>query len=407
MSTTRRYGDVLRAPRVLRLVLTALLARSSFGLDGLAIVLFLKHVTGSYAIAGLAAAAFAAAAAIGGPLVSRLIDRRGARGVLVPVAVVHGAALLLVVILGQADLPAAAIAAAFVAGLAAPPVGAVLRALWPDLLAGSPELITAAFALDAVLVEIAFVIGPLIVALAYAISGAQLALILAAAVAVTGTVLFAATPTVRDYHPASDHAAPGGVFGVLRSPGMRTLVATTLPVGFCLGASEVAFPAFGESIGNRGYAGLFIAVWSLGSGIGGFLYGARPHRRPLREVYVLVLVAVPIVTLPLAAASSLAVMLPLALLAGVTIAPTMAAGNELIGAVAPPGALTEAYTWPLTTTVAGVALGNAASGAIIQAADWRLAFVVAGTVGGLAALIAFSRRRTLDPAHAELARLSI
>jgi MFS family permease len=397
VSTTRRYGDVLRTPHVARLLGTALIARSTIGLDGLAIVLFLKGVSGSYAIAGTAAAAFAAAAALAGPIVGRLIDRLGARRVLVPVAFAHAAGLLAIIALGEAGVTWAAVLAAFVAGAAIPPVGSILRALWPELLADRPELVTVAYALDATIVELVFVLGPLVVALAYALSGPELALVLSAAMAVGGTLLFVSAGPAREYHPASDHAAAEGIFAVLRGPGMKTLVATTLPIGFCLGASEVSFPAFGESIGNRGYAGLLIAVWSLGSAAGGFLYGARPHTRPLPDVYIRVLTAVPLVTLPLAAASSLAVMLPLALLAGVTIAPTFAAGNELVGHVAPPAALTEAYTWPLTTMVAGVAIGNAVAGGIIELSSWRVSFAIAAAVGALGAVIAWSRRDTLGP----------
>ncbi len=54
-------------------------------------------------------------------------------------------------------------------------------------------------------------------------------------------------------------------------------------------------------------------------------------------------------------------MVPLALLAGCAVAPLISAANQLIGDVAPQGALTEAYTWLLTALVAGVAVGNAAS----------------------------------------------
>lgn len=400
MSALRRYGAVLRAPHAGRLVATAIVARASVGLDGLAIVLFLRTASGSYAVAGAAAAAFAAAAAMAGPYVGRLIDRLGARRVLVPAAALHAAGLVGVVVLGEAGVIWAAVLAATFAGALIPPIGSVMRALWPELLADAPELLTAAYALDAAIVEIAFVVGPLIVAAAYALSGAQLALLLSAALCLGGTLLFMRSGPARAYHPAADHARHehhGGLFGVLRAPGMRTLVLTTLPIGYCLGASEVTFPGFGESVGNRGYAGVLIAVWSLGSGVGGILYGARPHTRGLPDVYVRLLAAVPLATLPLAAPSSLAAMLPLAFVAGLAVAPTIAAGNQLVGDVAPPGSLTEAYTWPLTTLVAGVAAGNAAAGAIVQAADWRLSFLVAAGVGSLATLLAAARRGTLGP----------
>ena len=59
------------------------------------------------------------------------------------------------------------------------------------------------------------------------------------------------------------------------------------------------------------------------------------------------------------------------------IAPLLATRNELIGWVAPPGARTEAYTWPVTAFVGGIAIGSAMAGGIVEASSWRLAFLVA------------------------------
>ena len=145
---------------------------------------------------------------------------------------------------------------------------------------------------------------------------------------------------------------------------MRTLFLTMLPVGFCLGAAEVGFPAFGESVGDRALAGPLIAIWSLGSAAGGLLgtahtaTGSRCGRR-IGSAWTVI----PLVTLPLALPDTMAAMAPLALLAGVAIAPLIAVVGQLVGEVAPQGALTEAYTWPRTALVGGVAAGNAAAGA--------------------------------------------
>ena len=45
--------------------------------------------------------------------------------------------------------------------------------------------------------------------------------------------------------------------------------------------------------------------------------------------------------------------------AGCCIAPLLATRNELVGGVAPPGMRTEAYTWPITAFVGGIAIGAA------------------------------------------------
>jgi MFS family permease len=88
-------------------------------------------------------------------------------------------------------------------------------------------------------------------------------------------------------------------------------------------------------------------------------------------------------------------MVPLCVLAGVAIAPLLTAGNQLVGDVAPAGALTEAFTWPITALVTGLAAGNAAAGAVVEAADWRAAFLVAAGGATLGAIVALAGRRTL------------
>ena len=54
--------------------------------------------------------------------------------------------------------------------------------------------------------------------------------------------------------------------------------------------------------------------------------------------------------------------------AGLFIAPLLATRNELVGYVAPPGARTEAYTWPVTAFVGGISIGAALAGAIVEGA---------------------------------------
>ena len=90
----------------------------------------------------------------------------------------------------------------------------------------------------------------------------------------------------------------------------------------------------------------------------------------------------------------------LVLPAGVLIAPLIATRNELAGRVAPAGAETEAYTWPLTAMVAGIALGAAAAGALADAASWQAAVLAGVGAAAAGAAIAAGRRATLAPATA-------
>ena len=85
--------------------------------------------------------------------------------------------------------------------------------------------------------------------------------------------------------------------------------------------------------------------------------------------------------------------------AGMFVAPLLATRNELVGWVAPEGARTEAYTWPVTAFVGGIAIGSGAAGVIVESASWRTAFVVAAAVAAVGTLIAVARRGTVvEPA---------
>jgi hypothetical protein len=316
-----------------------------------------------------------------------------------PLSLGHAAGLGAVVALALLDAPLLLlVVAALVAGLAIPPISATLRPLWTPLLARDPALLPAAYALDSVLIEFVFVFGPLLTALATALLSPAAALGLSAALTVAGTVAFASSPPSRAWRP--DPSGRGhGWLGALRSPGLRTLVLTTVPLGFCFGAMEVTLPAFSEAEASRTWAGVLLAVWSLGSAAGGLIYGARAGALPLAPTYVRLVAVLPLTFLPLAASPSIAVMPLLCLVAGVAIAPVLAAANQLVGDVAPTGALTEAYTWPITALVVGVAVGNAAAGALVEAADWRVSFLVGAGVAAIGGVLVFARRSTLGLAR--------
>ena len=180
---------------------------------------------------------------------------------------------------------------------------------------------------------------------------------------------------------------------------MRTLVLTSIPAGIGIGICEVALPAFSDASGAAATAGVLLAIWSLGSAAGGLVYGALPNRPPLGRVHFAVAALLPLGLLPMALAPSVPVMALLVIPAGMFIAPLLATRNELVGWVAPEGARTEAYTWPVTAFVGGIAIGAALAGAIVEGPGWRTAFVVAGAAAAVGTVVVAFRRNTLtEPA---------
>jgi MFS family permease len=397
MTAGQRYARVLRAPDVTRLLGAAVLARMPIGIDSLAIVLFVRAETGSFARAGLVAAAFGIGSGATSPLQGRLIDHHGHARVLLPLAALHAASLGSLVALGLAGAPIAAlVACGLAAGGSVPPVGSVVRPMLPRLLARDRDVLPTAYALDGIAIEMVFICGPLLTAVIVSVASPAVALVVAGGFAIAGTVVLVTAPASRAFEPSvPEHDRH--MLGALASPGVRTLVAATAPVGFALGATEVTMTAFASDHGSRPAAGALLALWATGSGLGGLAYGAREHGLAPDARWTRLAVAFPLCSVPLALAPSIAVMTVLALIAGLCLAPLLAAANQLIGEVAPAGAVTEAFAWPLTALAIGAAGGSATAGAIVQSSGWRPGFLAVVGAGLLAATIAIWRRATLAP----------
>jgi MFS family permease len=395
VTPVQRFARVLRAPDVARLLGAAVLARMPIGIDSLGMVLFVRAETGSFARAGLVAAAFGLAIGVSAPALGRLIDHYAHARVMLPLAALHAASLGGLVALGLAGAPTGAlVACSLAAGLSSPPVGSVVRPLLAGLLSREEDLLPTAYALDGIAIELVFVTGPLLTAAIVVVASPAVALLVACGFVILGTIVLVTTPASRAWRPdARQHERH--VLGALASPGMRTIVAATAPVGFALGATEVTMTAFAADHGSRAAAGALLAVWALGSGIGGLTYGGREHTSAPGPRWVRIAALFPLCSIPLLLAPSIAVMAPLAVIAGLCLAPYMAAANQLVGDVAPPGAVTEAFAWPITAIGLGAAAGSATAGAIAQSWGWREGFVAVVAAGVLTGAIAVAGRATV------------
>jgi MFS family permease len=244
-----------------------------------------------------------------------------------------------------------------------------------------------------VVTELIFVAGPALVAILVATVSPAAALGVSGLCVVVGTWLFLRQLPAGTGRRGAEAAS--GLLGALGSRGIRTIVLAMIPVGMSLGALEVALPAFADDQGHRPLAGVLIMLWSVGSALGGLVYGARRWGAPLARVHLQVALLLPLTIAPVALAESVWAMAVLVIPAGLCIAPLLATRNELAGRVAPEGTETEAYTWPLTATVAGVAAGAAIAGALADSAGWRAAVLVAACSSALGATVALAGRRTL------------
>jgi MFS family permease len=381
---------------------SVLIGRLPIGIFSLAIVLLVRHETGSFAQAGIASAAWALGAGLVAPLQGRLVDRFSQPAVLIPSALLNASAVAAFVLSARAGSPTWLLAVfAWLGGAALPPLGACMRSIWADAFADDASARNTAYTFESMMAELFFIVGPAVTTLLIAFSSPSAALLVALALSTLGTLGFATAALARDWRSEHDSRPRAGA---LAAPGMRTLMFAIVPTGVAFGVLEVAMPAFAVEQGHAaGLAGIFLSAMAVGSLIGGLWYGARHWKGPIVKRFIGLEVLFTLGLLPLLVADSIGAMVVLMGIAGVALAPSAAAGYLIVDHIAPPGTATEATTWVMTANVAGAALGAALGGIVVQEMSVRTALIVACAGPALGTLIAVLRRRTLSESGRELA----
>src|SRR4051794_10595480 len=135
--------------------------------------------------------------------------------------------------------------------------------------------------------------------------------------------------------------------------------------------------------GALALAGVLLSALAAGIGLGGLLYGLRPHG-PAAARYPAACPLAAAGPAPPIAAPGLAAMTGLALLAGLCFAPATVTQVAVIDELAPAGRRAEAFTWLGTGYAAGSATGAAVAGQLLDAGGARTVFAAACAVGLLA-----------------------
>jgi hypothetical protein len=389
------YAGLLARPGARRAFGAAAVARLSFGMAGLSLLLLIHQATGSFAAAGAASGAFSAGT-LTAPVKARLMDRRGQRVTLPLLGLGAAAALLTMALLGQAGCgnPAPYVAACAVAGALMPPVGAAMRALWA-VIAGDGRNLERAYSLDAATEETLFTAGPLLTGLAVTAAGPVLPLLVTAGLLAAGCLLLAAAGPSA---PAREPRRPG-LAGPLTVPGFRVLLAIVLVTSLGLGAIDVTITARAVADHHPGAAGCILAAASLGSALGGLAWGKRRHRSRTSTQMTGLLVI-------MAAGITLAAIAPDLLLAGVALALTgtvlaPSAVLSYLSAERLAGPRAEASTWVNTAWNGGLAAGLALAGLAVGRAGTTTPLLAGAAVLACAALAVLRRRSVFDAPPAD------
>jgi MFS family permease len=373
-----RYLRILRVRAARAPFIASVVGRLPISMVPLAAVLLVQQVRGSYAVAGAVTAAYALGATLGTPVLGRFVDRVGQPRVIAPAGLVSAALLVALALFAAGGAPdAVLVPLAAGAGLAAPPLVAVMRGAWRVALSEEKDRL-AAYALDAVAVEFVFVVGPLIVALLFVATPLSAPLLVTACLLAGGCVAYVRSSAVRAWRPEPH---PDGPDAVARSPlasgGVRTTLAAALLVAAGFGQVDVSIAATArEALGDPGRVGLLFACIAGGSTAGGLWYGSRHWTGPERRRLPVSLAGV---GLGLAAVAVLlgglggvvrtppfAVLAVLLVAAGMCIAPGLIAIGNLVDALSPRSRLSEAQAWLSTMYTGGGAAGTAVAGVLVD-----------------------------------------
>ena len=356
------YLELRRSPGVYRIIAAQLLARFPFGMLSITVLLHIELVYGNFTSAGLILAAQSIGQAISGPIAGRLMGRLGMRWVLLVTTLICTALLVTIAVTA---LPIAVVTAiAFVLGITTPPVTPAVRTLYPTLVPGNR--LTALFSLDASAQEIIWILGPVAAVFVSTQFSTVWGLLVAAACMFAGGLWFGLSPEVGRVAVPPSRRRLGAVLG------RPTVIVSTL-LTFLFVASFAALEAGIVATFGHGEltAGVLLAIFSVGSILGGLVLGhrdVRPWSIFWRVVIVLIGTALCLVSLH-------PVWLGVVLfLGGIGIAPFFAATLAIVSARVRFSETAEAYGWVGTGMLVGVALGSAAAGVAID---------LAGGIGGI------------------------
>ncbi|MFC0508318.1 MFS transporter [Micromonospora costi] len=391
------YRETLALPGLRSLLLVAVLARIPLTATGITMTLHVLDLGRGYAAAGLVGAAITVGAAIGGPVLGRLVDRRGLRPVLVLTGLVEAVYWSTAPSLPYPLL----LPAAFVAGSLALPIFSVVRqsvaALVPE------DRRRPAYALDSMSVELSFMVGPaLAVALATAISARTTLYLVGAGIVAAGVAFWLLNPPTADAREETGTPRRRVSRREWMTPRLLAVLAVSLAATLVLGGTDVAVVAVLKESGEVGWTGAVLAMWAVASLVGGFAYGAT--RRPVPPLALMT--ALSLCTIPVGLGGSHWWLLCLAMIpAGALCAPTIAATADAVSRLAPAEVRGEAMGLHGSAVTVGIAVGAPLAGAVIDAhAPWW-GFAVTGAIGVVVALavlpIELRRRRAALPVAAE------
>ncbi|MER5205749.1 MFS transporter [Streptomyces sp. NPDC002825] len=386
------YRAIFAAPGTASFSVAGFLGRMPLSMMGIGIVTMISQVTGRYGLAGALSATLAMSAAVLGPLVSRLVDRHGQRKVLRPVTLVSLTAAAGLLLCVQQKAPDWTLFVFTAVIGCVPSVGAMTRARWAEIYRGEERRLHTAYSWESIVDEVCFIFGPI---LSIGLSTAwfpEAGPLFAGAFLAVG-VFWLTSQRATEPVPHPKEGARGA--SALRSRGLQVLTLAFVATGAIFGSVDVVTVAFAEEQGRKAAASLVLAVYALGSGLAGAVFGLLHLKGQASRRWLLGLCAMAVSMIPLLLAGNLPLLAVALFVAGLSIAPTMVTTMALVEAHVPRTKLTEGMTWTGTGLAIGVALGSSAAGWVVDASGAEAGYVVPVVSGALAVAVGLLGHRRL------------
>lgn len=360
-----RYKIFLREPDVSRIMLTSFFARMPIGMMSLAILMYLHQVSGSLSFAGAHVGVYMVAMSVAAPIGGRLIDRYGAKWLLLITGLVNPLALWVMLLpawFPHWGLPAWLMTVCMIfAGLFCPPIVILARAVWRYRFEAA-DLQQTAFSLDTVLTELNFVIGPMIIALTLIFASPVFAFALTAFCATLTVPLFILSGASR--YVKHDKTVERHLLGPLTEPKLLWVFAISFAALMALGTLELSYPTFATAYGKEFWGGVLIAFSAIGSAIGGIVYGGLRLGVTNEKALPFFLCALLAFTALHMVAAVPGWLLLCATLAGMMVAPSLTVLTMMVTEYAAERYTAEAFTWSSTCVVSGIGAGMALGGVL-------------------------------------------
>lgn len=371
------YRGVLAVRDVRRVLLLILAVRIPIWAGNVVLTLHVvTHLHRSYGAAGVVEAAATIAISLSSPWRGRRLDRVGLRATIAPSLGVLTVCWSIAPFVGYVPL----LGLVSLAGLFLVPSFSIVRQALINAVPESER--RTALSIDSVMTEVTFMIGPPVGVLLASYWSTSWVLLACEFASIAGSAaLWLADPPLRPDAAADTVTGTGsGVRQWLTGDVLGILVMSAATV-LVLTGTGVATVAALRHMHHQSWIGWQLAVWGLGSAVGGIVYGGL--RRSVPVPWLLILLSG--TTVPVALSSGPGMLAILLFVTGIFCAPTITAAVEALSRAVPDNVRGEVLGWHGSAMTGGAAAGAPLAGIAIDRVGWSGGFAIVGVIGVLAA----------------------